>query len=143
MAEDMDRHDMAEDLLHEKYQDMQVIQENLEHIGQVLSNFIAQLPQGEAWQWGQKLGVPWGAVRSLDEIVGDEHLQARGFFTEVEHPELGRSFTYPGPAAIYNASPWRIARRAPLIGEHNPEILCDELWLSRGELVALREAGVV
>ncbi|ETW94300.1 MAG: hypothetical protein ETSY2_49990, partial [Candidatus Entotheonella gemina] len=94
MAEDMDSHGMAEDLLHEKYQDTQVIQENLEHIGQVLSNFIAQLPQDEAWQWGQKLGVPWGSVRSLDEIVGDEHLQARGFFTDVEHPELGRSFTY-------------------------------------------------
>ncbi len=143
MAEDMDRHGMAEDLLHEQYQDMQMIQDNLEHIGQVLSNFIAQLPQEEAWQWGQRLGVPWGAVRSLDEIVGDEHLQTRGFFTEVEHPELGRRFTYPGPAAIYNASPWRIARRAPLIGEHNSEILCDELGLSKGELVALREAGDV
>lgn len=143
MAEDMDRQGMAEDLLHEKYQDMQVIQANLEHIGQVLSKFIAQLPQDEAWQWGQQLGVPWGAVRSLDEIVGDAHLQERGFFTEVEHPELGRSFTYPGPAAIFNASPWRIARRAPLIGEHNREILCDELGVSPGDLVALREAGVI
>ena len=34
---------------------------------------------------------------------------------------------YPGEAAIYNGSPWRISRRAPLIGEHNTEIFCDEL----------------
>ena len=72
-------------------------------------------------------------------VHGDE----RGFFVEVEHPELGRSFTYPGPAAIYNRSPWRIARRAPLIGEHNEEILCGELGLTRGELAALAESGVV
>ncbi len=143
MAEVMDQHGMAEDLLHEKYQDMQVIQDNLEHIGRVLSHFIAQLPQDEAWQWGQQLGVPWGAVRSLDEIVGDDHLQAREFFTEVEHPELGRRLTYPGPAAIYNASPWRIARRAPLIGEHNPDILCNELGVSQDELVILRESGAI
>ena len=51
--------------------------------------------------------------------------------SEVEHPELGRSFIYPGEAAIYNGSPWRISRRAPLIGEHNTEIFCDELGLSR------------
>ena len=47
-----------------------------------------------------------------------------GFWKEVEHPELGRSFTYPGEPAIYNGSPWRISRRAPLIGEHNIEIFC-------------------
>jgi hypothetical protein len=58
----------------------------------------------------------------------------RGFknlWKEVAHPELGRSFVYPGEAAIYNGSPWRISRRAPLIGEHNVEIFCTELGLSR------------
>ena len=58
------------------------------------------------------------------------------FWKAVDHPELGRSFIYPGEAAIYNGSPWRISRRAPLIGEHNAEIFCEELGLSRGELSA-------
>ncbi len=56
---------------------------------------------------------------------------------------LGRSFTYPGEAAIYNGSPWRISRRAPLIGEHNAEILCGELALSSGELTVLMENRVI
>jgi crotonobetainyl-CoA:carnitine CoA-transferase CaiB-like acyl-CoA transferase len=55
------------------------------------------------------------------------HLHDRGFWKEVEHPELGRSFVYPGEAAIHNGSPWRISRRAPLIGGHNAEILCEKL----------------
>ena len=61
----------------------------------------------------------------------------------VEHPELGRCFTYPGEAAIYNGSPWRISRRAPRIGEHNVEILCGELGLSAGELTMLMENHVI
>jgi crotonobetainyl-CoA:carnitine CoA-transferase CaiB-like acyl-CoA transferase len=62
---------------------------------------------------------------------------------EVEHPELGRSFTCPGEAAIYNGSRWRISRRAPLIGEHNIEIVCDELGLSRAELSVLAENHII
>ena len=77
--------------------------------------------------------------RSLD----DAHLHDRGFWKQVEHPELGRSFVYPGEAAIYNGSPWRISRRAPLIGEHNQDIFCDELGLSRGELSMLAESRVI
>jgi len=56
---------------------------------------------------------------------------------------LGRSFVYPGEAAIYNGSPWGISRRAPLIGEHNVEIFCGELGLPRGEMVVLAESGVI
>jgi crotonobetainyl-CoA:carnitine CoA-transferase CaiB-like acyl-CoA transferase len=79
----------------------------------------------------------------MDEILDDPHLHERGFFVEVAHPELGRSFTYPGPAAIYNGSPWRISRRAPLIGEHTAEVLCGELGLRREELAVLAESGVI
>lgn len=75
--------------------------------------------------------------------MGDPHLQDRDFFVPVEHPELGREFTYPGPAAIYNESPWKISRRAPLVGEHNQEILGKELGLSRSDLEALSKSGVI
>ena len=72
-------------------------------------------------------------------MLDDPHLADRGFWKEVAHPELGRSFIYPGEAAIYSGSPWCISRRAPLIGEHNAEILCDELGLSSGDLTMLME----
>ncbi len=135
--------DIVGDLLDKKYQDPAVIQKNAFHITEVMANFFAHLPQEEAWHGGQQLDYPWGAVRSMDEILGDPHLQDRGFFVEVEHPELGRSFLYPGPAAIYNGSPWRISRRAPLIGEHNQEVLGGDLGLSQQELAVLAESGVI
>ena len=143
LAEWMDEHGMAQDLLDEKYRDQAVIQDNADHTTQVLADFFANMPQDEVWRGGQERDFPWGAIRSMDEIPSDEHLQDRNFFVEVEHPELGRSFTYPGGAAIYNGSPWRISRRAPLVGEHNEEILCGELGLDRQELTLLAECGVI
>jgi crotonobetainyl-CoA:carnitine CoA-transferase CaiB-like acyl-CoA transferase len=143
LAEWMDTYGLAQDLLDEKYQSTAVIQANVSHIAAALETFFASIPLEEAWHGGQELGLPWGAIRSMDEIRDDQHLQDRGFFTEVEHPELERSFIYPGPAAIYSRSPWRISRRAPLIGEHNVEIFCGELGLSKAELTVLAESGVV
>jgi crotonobetainyl-CoA:carnitine CoA-transferase CaiB-like acyl-CoA transferase len=143
LAEWMDKYSLAQDLLDEKYQSTTAIQANVSHIAAVLETFLASIPLEEAWHGGQALGLPWGAIRSMDEIIEDQHLQDRGFFVEVSHPELGRSFIYPGPAARYSQSPWHISRRAPLIGEHNAEIFCDELGLSKAELVVLAESGVV
>ena len=108
-----------------------------------VADFIASLPAEEVYHAAQERGFTWGAVRAPEALLDDAHLHDRGFWKEVEHPELGRSFVYPGEAAIYNGSPWRISRRAPLIGEHNAEIFCDELGLSRGELSVLAENHVI
>ena len=143
LATMLDQYGLAQDLLDEKYQNPATIQANLQHIGEVLEHFFANVPQEDAWRAGQENGLPWGGVRSLDEIINDEHLRDRGFFTEVEHPELGRRFIYPGGATIYNSSPWRISRRAPLISEHNEEIFCGELRVQKAALTLLAESGVI
>lgn len=143
LAEWMNSYGLAQDLLEEKYQSAATIQENSAHIAEVLGSFFANIDLEEAWHGGQERGLPWGAVRTMDEIIDDPHLQDRGFFVDVEHPEVGRTFMYPGAPALYSRSPWRISRRAPLIGEHNTEIFCGELGMSREELAVLAESGVI
>ena len=106
-------------------------------------DFAAHLTRDEMAYGAQERGLNWGSIRAPDELVDEGHLNDRGFWVEVPHPELDRSFKYPGPAGIYNGSPWRISRRAPLIGEHNEEIYCGELGLQRTELAYLAESGVV
>ena len=49
----------------------------------------------------------------------NEHFVARGFPVEVEHDDLGRTYRYPGAPFLMPASPWRISRRAPQVGEHD------------------------
>ena len=143
LAEWMDEHGLAGDLLDEKYQDPAVIAENQPHIRELLVNFLANITRDEAYHGLQKRGYNTGAVRSPDEVMEDPHLEDRGFWTPVEYPELGETFRHTGSAAIFNGSPWRISRRAPLIGEHNEEVLCGELGLSKAELAILAEAGSV
>ena len=144
LADLLDTNGMAGDLRDPKYQDGAVITANTPHIiDDLVAGFIASLPAEEVYHRAQERGFTWGAVRAPEQLLGDPHLHDRGFWKEVEHPELGRSVTYPGEAAIYNGSPWRISRRAPLIGEHNIEIFCGELGLSRGELTVLAENRVI
>ncbi len=140
LADLLDSYGMAGDLKDPKYQDQAFITENTSHIiDDLIANFIASLPAEEVYHAAQERGFTWGAVRAPEALVGDAHLHDRGFWKQVEHKELGRSFVYPGEPAIYNGSSWRISARAPLIGEHNTEIFCDELGLSRGELLVLAE----
>jgi crotonobetainyl-CoA:carnitine CoA-transferase CaiB-like acyl-CoA transferase len=144
LADLLDSYGMAGDLKERQYQDPAVIASNTSHIiDDLVSNFIASLPAEEVYHASQERGFTWGAVRAPEQLLDDAHLHDRGFWKEVEHPEFGRSFTYPGEAAIYNGSPWQISRRAPLIGEHNTEIFCDELGLSRAELSVLAENRVI
>ena len=134
---------MAGDLLDDSYQDPAFIQGNISHINDLLAEFVPQLTQQEAFTGAQELGFPWAAIRTPIDLLDDPHLSDRQFWVEVEHPELGRSFTYPGGAAIYNQTPWQISRRAPLLGEHNEEVLHRELGLSHQELSLLAEGGAI
>jgi crotonobetainyl-CoA:carnitine CoA-transferase CaiB-like acyl-CoA transferase len=71
----------------------------------------------------QSRGIASGVIYSPDEAFEDVHFRARGFQVEVEHPELGRTFRYPGAPYKLPASPWAISRRAPRLGEHDEEVL--------------------
>ena len=143
VAEWMDGYGMADDLMDEKYQDGTVIQANMPHIVEVITKFVTSRTSEEIYNGAQERGFPWGTIRAPDDLLDDGHLQDRGFWVNVEHPELGRSFTYPGTYAIYGKSPWNLSRRAPLIGEHNREVLGGELGLTSAELDSLAERGVV
>ena len=67
------------------------------------------------------VGVPAARVARLDDVFADEQLAARQFFTDLDHPEVGRR-RLAGP-------PWRSrravvgpSRPAPLLGEHTAEL---------------------
>ena len=70
----------------------------------------------------QRRGIAVGPIYAPEEAFEDEHFRARGFQVPVAHADLGRTFRYPGAPYRMTASPWRIARRAPKLGEHNDEV---------------------
>ena len=82
-------------------------------------------------------------VNSTKDIMEMEHLKARDFWVEIEHPELGTSLTYPGAPYKSSVPNYAIRGRAPLIGEHNQEIYQHELGIPPTELELLKELGVI
>jgi crotonobetainyl-CoA:carnitine CoA-transferase CaiB-like acyl-CoA transferase len=102
----------------------------------------SKLPAVEFFQQAQTRGLPVGVIYAPEEVLDDPHFRARGFPTEVAHPELGRRVTYPGAPYRFQRTPWQIARRAPMLGEHTAEILA-EIGVTADALTELRERHVV
>jgi benzylsuccinate CoA-transferase BbsE subunit len=138
----MNRHDAAGDLNDEKYKDPSVQQEAAAHIRELVWAFVKKIPADEAFRGAQEAGMPWGIIRAPDDLLDDEHFRERGFFLEVEHQELGETFTYPGAGAVFSASPQRIYRRAPLIGEDNARVYAS-IGVDAARLAELQAAGVI
>jgi benzylsuccinate CoA-transferase BbsE subunit len=82
----------------------------------------AKLTTAQFFVQAQERGIACGAVYAPDEALADAHFRSRGYPVEIEHPELGRSFTYPGLPFSGEKIPQTIVR-APLVGEHTEEIL--------------------
>jgi crotonobetainyl-CoA:carnitine CoA-transferase CaiB-like acyl-CoA transferase len=89
---------------------------------------------------GQKLGLTIGPVHTVAQAVNHPHLAARGAFVQIDHPVAGR-FKYPHRLVSMTETPPRPAR-APLLGEHNAEIL-ERLGVSVDDQQGLRAAGVI
>lgn len=69
---------------------------------------------------GQERGFQVGIIYPPEDVFSDPHFVARGYPVQVEHPELGRTFTYPGAAITFTGSPMVPPSRAPFLGEHDP-----------------------
>ncbi len=84
--------------------------------------------------------IPCAPVSEPEDLLKDENYRVREFFVDIEHPVAG-TLTYPGAPFKMSLTPWATGR-APLLGEHNGEVL-GRLGLGKEDLVRLRERGII
>ena len=133
----------AQDLVNPEWEDVQYRAAHAEHLFDVLDAWVADYRRDDLLERAQTLRLPYATVRQPEALFDDEQLRVRGYFAEVEHPELGRKIRYAGAPYVFNDSPWSVRRRPPLTGEHTGEILRDELGLEAGEIAALAAEGII
>ncbi len=139
---------------------------DLETLGTVIDepSFAGMVPEVDGWtrrdelyektearlqhdttdNWLEKLlavGIWAGPVYSYQDLVDDPQIAHNGTFVEYDHPTEGHIKT-PGFPYKFSATPPRIDRGAPLIGEHSTEVLT-ELGVSAEQIAALFESGAV
>jgi crotonobetainyl-CoA:carnitine CoA-transferase CaiB-like acyl-CoA transferase len=89
----------------------------------------------------QQGGVPCAPLNTVADLAGDEQLMHRDFFIDIDHPSVGR-LTYPGAPFKMQQAAYVIRRPAPLLGQHNAEIL-GELGYRAADLAALSANAVI
>ena len=106
-----------------------------------LAPWLMEHTMDEIFHKGQALGAPTNPSPSAKWIVeSDLQMQARSYWTEVDHPVVGR-FKYPGGMAKMTETPFEFGP-APLLGQHNEEILC-RLGYPKEDLAMLRSMGAI
>jgi crotonobetainyl-CoA:carnitine CoA-transferase CaiB-like acyl-CoA transferase len=110
-------------------------------VDEMVSDFTRRFTRAELFANGQKLGVPVTPVNTPGEYMNSKAAQSREFFVPIEHPILGR-YLYAGPPYKLSATPARKERPAPLLAEHNDDIYCGELQLTREDLCGMRARKV-
>lgn len=108
----------------------------------ILAPWLLDHDRREIRDLAQENRLPWSMPLTVDELFTDPQFQQRGFFVQAVHPRVGTQ-TYTGAPFRLPESPWRIARPAPLLGEHNAEIYGEWLGLDAEDLARLRERGIV
>ena len=143
IVEWMAKDGMAGDLVDEKWLDRRHLRSNIDHVVELISAWARTKTKTEFFHEGQDRRMECGPVNSIPEVFDDLQLRHRGYWVDVVHPELGRTFTYPGAPYHFTETPWSTRRRAPLIGEDNAAIYEHELGISKTDLTVLAESGVV
>ena len=102
-------------------------QDRVVNVRERLELMSAVLATRSSAEWLARLdgeGVPCAPVLDRHEVFEQEQVKVNGTVAEYDHPAAGR-IRQPRPAARFDRTPVDLIRHAPLLGEHNREILAE------------------
>ena len=132
------REDWLED---ERYVDLRSRFRNMEDLVAGIDEAMAANTRDE---WGRifdEVGIIWGPVLGLHEVVQDPQAEAIGLFPELEHPAIGSYRTVSNPIRFHTAD---IGPRspAPALGADTRSVL-EETGYTPADIDALTADGAI
>lgn len=92
----------------------------------------------------RRAAVPCARIQSIDEVLCDEQVRARGMTAKYRHAPSGGEFDIvASPLSGFSRTPGTTDEPAPALGEHTDAVLSDVLGMSPAVIEALRAGKVV
>jgi len=86
--------------------------------------------------------VPAAPILQIDQTVEDEQVKARGIIETTQHPTAG-TVRLPGFPVKLSESPGTLRTPAPLLGQHNEEVLTQLLGYTKEQVEDMKKSGVI
>lgn len=137
LAHAMDREDLIDDPRFRTNADRVT---NSVELSTAISGWAATLTSDEMERRLLDHGVPTSRVATIEDVVANDQLQYRNFFTTIEHPVAG-PVTFAAPVVRLSDMPGYPTRSAPQLGQHTDEVLREWLDISAEDLAGLRARG--
>ncbi|HKA54351.1 MAG TPA: CoA transferase, partial [Candidatus Binatia bacterium] len=115
---------------------------NEDELEQLLTAWTAERDRWEVTRVLQAAGVAAFPSLSSKDLTEDPHLNERGFFARLPHPEVGVR-THTGIPWLLTNVPNGVRAPAPLLGEHTDQVMREVLGYSEEDLAKLKEEKVL
>jgi CoA:oxalate CoA-transferase len=87
-------------------------------------------------------GIPCGPINTIDKVVSDPQVLFRNMIVETNHPVAG-PIKMAGAPIKMSATPGSVDTPAPMLGQHNVEILGEVLGLTAAQVDDLKKRNVI
>jgi crotonobetainyl-CoA:carnitine CoA-transferase CaiB-like acyl-CoA transferase len=115
---------------------------NEEALDQILTAWTAQRDKWDVTRRLQAVGVAAFPSMSGKDLVEDPHLNERGFFVRLSHPEVGVR-THMGMPWLLTHGPNGVRTPAPLLGQDTDQVMGDVLGYSPQKIANLKDERVL
>ncbi|MHB8568248.1 MAG: CaiB/BaiF CoA transferase family protein [Nitrososphaerales archaeon] len=115
---------------------------NYDDVDKLILSWTQNLDTDEVVRVVTKAGGASCAVKTMPEVLGDEHLKERNMIGEIDYSSIGK-VPYIGSTLKMSATPGNVESLGPIIGADTDYVLKDLLGYSEEQLKELRESGAV
>ncbi len=115
--------------------------DHVEELDAIIQEYVGRYTQAENLAYFRQCSVTIGPVYDIAQLVEDEHIVERDIMIRVPDRQIA-SLPMHNIVPRLSATPGRLRRPAPELGEHTFEVL-STINVSRVEFAVLREQGIV